>query len=139
MCLQAEGIDENNGGVRRLRRAKGLRYNNGGVGRGQGIHDASEESETTADVAGDRRRTQGIYENNGGIGGGRLPQRLQQRKRMRRRRIEDASKVPKTTTEATSDRRRAWWIGNGNVVLILLAFRLLTVTLSSLCIVAVSF
>ena len=45
MCLQSEGIDDNDGGVRRIRRDKGLRNDkDGGVGRGQGICDVSEGS-----------------------------------------------------------------------------------------------
>ena len=54
MCLRAEGIDNNNGGVIRVRRSKGLNGNDGGVGRGQGIRDASEGSETTTEAAGAR-------------------------------------------------------------------------------------
>ena len=45
----------------------------------------------------------------------------------------------KTMKEAAVDRRQAPCIGNDNGVLIFLAFRLLTVTLSRLCLVAVSF
>ena len=66
MCLRAEGIDDNNGDVGRLRLAKGLIKYDVGVGRGQGIRDASEGSETTNEAAGDRRRAQGISDDNGG-------------------------------------------------------------------------
>ena len=41
--------------------------------------------------------------------------------------------------EAEADQQQAWLIGNDNVVLILLAITLLTVTLSRLCLVAVWF
>ena len=58
---------------------------------------------------------------------------------MRRQRVDDASEGTKTTTEAAKDRRQARWIGIDNGVLIFLDFRFLTVTLSGLCLVAVSF
>ena len=106
---------------------------------GRGICNASEGSKTTTEVAGDWRRSQRIYNEDRGGGGGRWTQRLQQRQWMRWRRIYDASKGSKTTTEATAGRRRARWIGNDNIVLVFLDFRLLTVTLSRLCLVSVSF
>ena len=56
MCLRAEGIDNDEGGVRRVRRAKGLRDDDRGVDRGRGIHDASEGLETTTEAAGARRQ-----------------------------------------------------------------------------------
>ena len=71
MCLQEEGIDDNNSGVERLRQAKGLRKDDGGVGRGQRIRDTSKGSETTMEVAEIRRQDRGIYDDNGGSGGGR--------------------------------------------------------------------
>ena len=58
---------------------------------------------------------------------------------MRQRRIDNASKGLETTTEATLARRQAQWIGNDNGVSIFLPIALLTVTLSHLCLVAVSF
>ena len=61
MCLQDQGIDDNDGGVRRLRWARGLSNDDGGVRRERGIYDASEGSETTAEVEriwGQRRRLQ---------------------------------------------------------------------------------
>ena len=71
MCLGAENIDDTKGGVGIVRWAKGLSDYNRGVGRGQGIRDASEGSETTTEAAGDRQWSQGIYDNNGGVEGGR--------------------------------------------------------------------
>ena len=72
MCLRDQGIDDNDGsGGGRVRRDRGLSDNDGGVGRGQGISDASEGSETTTEAEGDRQRSQGIYNDDGGIRGGR--------------------------------------------------------------------
>ena len=51
----------------------------------------------------------------------------------------DASKGSETTTEPSAYRQQARWIGNNNIFLIFLAIVLLTVTLSCLCLVAVSF
>ena len=45
--LQAQGIDDNDGGVSRVRWAHGLRDNDRGVGRGRGIYKASKGLETT--------------------------------------------------------------------------------------------
>ena len=70
MCLGAYGIDNDNNGVGRVRRARGISNDNGGVGKVQGIDDASEESETTTEAAEARRRDRGIYDNNGGVDGG---------------------------------------------------------------------
>ena len=70
VCLRAQGIDDNVGGVGRVRRVRGLGYEDGGVGRGQRIYDATEVSETTTEAAVDRRRARGISSNNGGVGGG---------------------------------------------------------------------
>ena len=56
---------------------------------------------------------------------------------MRRQRIDNASKGSKTTTEAEADQRQSQYISNNDRVIIFLAFRLLTVTLSYLYIVAV--
>ena len=53
MCLQDQGIDDNNNGsVGRVRRACGIRDDHGGVRRGQGICNISEGSETTTEAAG---------------------------------------------------------------------------------------
>ena len=71
MCLRAEGIDNNEGGVGRVRRYKGLSDSDGGVGRGRGIRDASKGLETTTEAAGDRRWAQGIYDDDIGVEGGR--------------------------------------------------------------------
>ena len=68
--LQAQVIDDNNGGIVRVRRACGLSSNNGGVGRGQGIYNASEGSETTMEAAVAKSWAQIIYDNNGGVSGG---------------------------------------------------------------------
>ena len=69
MCLQADGIDKNDGGVGRVRRAKGLRNDDIVVGRGQGIRNASEGTEKMTEAAGDIRRPRGIYNNNRGVVG----------------------------------------------------------------------
>ena len=61
MCLQDQGIDDNNGVVGRVIQARGLNNYDGGVGRGQGIDNAFEGSETTTEAAriwGQRRRLQ---------------------------------------------------------------------------------
>ena len=52
MCLRGQGIDDE-GGVGRVRWARRLINNDGDVGRGRGIDDVSEVSETTTEVAGD--------------------------------------------------------------------------------------
>ena len=85
MCLRAEGIDENNGGVGRGRRAKGLRDDDT-----RGIRDASKGLETTTDAAGDRRLDREIYDDGGGVGGGRRARIIQQ----------------KTTDASAEDRQR---------------------------------
>ena len=56
MRLRDQGIDDYNGGVRRVRLARGISDNSGGVRRGHGIYDVSEGSETTAEAAVARRR-----------------------------------------------------------------------------------
>ena len=139
MCLRAQGIDDNDVGVGRVRRGCGISDNDGGVGRGRGICDVSKALETATESTGDRRRAQGIYNDDGGIGGGRLARRLQQRQRRRWRRIDDTSKESETMTEAAVDRRQARWIGNYNGVLISLSIGFLTLTLYRLCLVTVSF
>ena len=69
MRTRTQGIDDENGGVRGVRRDQVLSDNGGGVGGGRGMDDASEGSETTAEVAGDRRRPREIYDNNRYVGG----------------------------------------------------------------------
>ena len=56
MCLRAEGIHDNGGGVGRARRDKGLSNNDRSIDRGQEIRDASAGSDTTIKAKGDRRR-----------------------------------------------------------------------------------
>ena len=51
MCLRDQGIENNDGGVGRVRWARGIRNNDGGVGIGWGINDASEGSEPTTEAA----------------------------------------------------------------------------------------
>ena len=48
--LQTQGIDDDNGVFDRVRRARVISDNDGGVGRGHGIYDVSEGSETTTDA-----------------------------------------------------------------------------------------
>ena len=138
MCTH-KGIDVDDGGRVRARRACRLSNDGGGVGRGRGIDNASKGSETMPEAAGARQRAWGTYKDDRGVGGGRRAQIIQQRQRRRWRRIDDASKVSDMTMEVASDWRRAWWIFNNNGVLILLAIRFLTMTLFYLCLIAVSF
>ena len=56
VCLQDQGIDDNNGGVGRLIRDCGISNDDRGVDRGRGIHDVSERSETTPEAAGARQQ-----------------------------------------------------------------------------------
>ena len=51
MCLRDQGIDDDGGGVARVRWAHEISDKDGGVGRGQGIDDASEGSETTTEAS----------------------------------------------------------------------------------------
>ena len=71
MCLRDQGIDDNNGGVGRVRWDRGLSDNDGGFVRGRVIRNASEVSETTREAAGSRQRARGIYNEDRGVGGGR--------------------------------------------------------------------
>ena len=71
MCLRAEGIYGDNGGVRGVRQSKELSDNDGSVGRGRRIRDASKGSETTVEAAGARQQARVIYDNDGGVKGGR--------------------------------------------------------------------
>ena len=137
--LRAQDIDNDNGGVGRVRRACGLSNNGGGVGRGQGIYEAIKRSQTATEAAGTRQQAQGIYDKDRGIGGGRWAQRIQRWKRRRRQKIDNASKGLETTKEAAADWKHARWIGNDNRVLIVFAIGFLTVTLFCLCLFAVSF
>ena len=57
MCLRAQGIYNDDGGVSRLKQAHGIINDNGGVGRGQLIHDSSEGLETKMEAVGDRRQS----------------------------------------------------------------------------------
>ena len=56
MCLRAEGIDNNGGGIGRVGRSKGIGNDDGGVGRGRGIRDASKGLETMTEAAGARQQ-----------------------------------------------------------------------------------
>ena len=75
VCLRDQGIDDNNGGVDRVRWAGGLSDNNGGVDRGRVICNVSEVLEITMEEAGARQPYQGIYNNNGGVRGRKWAQR----------------------------------------------------------------
>ena len=119
--------------------ARRLSNVNKGVVRRWRIRDKSKVLKTTSDAVGDRRRSKGIYKDNRGVRGGKWTRRLQQQQRKCRRRIYDASKGLKTTKEAAADWRQARWIGKNSRVLIFLAIGLLTVTLSHIYLVAVSF
>ena len=70
MCLWAQGIDNDDGGVSGLRRALGLSDEDRGIIRGRGLRDAPEGLETTTEAAGARRRAQVIYDGDRGVGGG---------------------------------------------------------------------
>ena len=50
VCLRAQRIDDDDGVVNRVIKARGLSDDNGGVGRGQGIDRASEGLVTTTDT-----------------------------------------------------------------------------------------
>ena len=78
-ALRAQGIDDDNVIVDRVRQAHGLSNGQGGVGREQGMHDASEVLETTTEAS----RIQG----------------RQQRLRHR----DDGSEELATTTEASAE------------------------------------
>ena len=55
MRLRAQGIDDNDSGVGRLRQTCGLSDDDGGVGTGQGIYNTSEGLETMTEAAGLRQ------------------------------------------------------------------------------------
>ena len=139
VCLQAQVIDDDVGGVGRGRQARGLSNDNQGIGGGRGINNVSEWSETTTEVAWDWRSSLGIYDDDGGVGGGIWAQRQQQQQQRRRRRIDDASKESDTTTEAAVSQWRDRCINNNNGVSILFAIISPSVTLSRFCLVDVSF
>ena len=63
-------MDNNDGGVGRVRRAHGISNDNRGINRGRGIDDAYKGLETTTEAAGARQLARGIYDNNGDVGGG---------------------------------------------------------------------
>ena len=71
MCLRDQGVDDNNGEVRSVRRARGLSNDDGGVGRGRVIYDASKGLETMMGAAGDRRRARVVYDDDEGVGRGK--------------------------------------------------------------------
>ena len=50
MCLQAQGIDDDDGVVNRVIRAHEISNDGGGVGRRRGIYDASKGLKTTTEV-----------------------------------------------------------------------------------------
>ena len=52
VCLRAQGIDDDDSVVDRVRRAWGLSKDDGGVNRGRGIYDVSEVLETTTEASG---------------------------------------------------------------------------------------
>ena len=61
MCLQAQGIDDNDGGIGRVIRACGLSNDDVGLGRGRRIHDTSKGLETTTEalrIQGQQQRPQ---------------------------------------------------------------------------------
>ena len=71
MCLQAQGTDNNDSGIVRVRRDHGISNDDGGVGREQGIRYASEGLETTAETTRARQWARGIYDDDVGVGGGK--------------------------------------------------------------------
>ena len=71
MCLRAQGIDNDGGGVVIVRRPHRLSNDGGGVVRGREIDDTYKGSKTTAELAGARRRSQGIYDGDKGVDGRR--------------------------------------------------------------------
>ena len=71
MCLLAQLIYDDEGGVGRGRQARGISNNKLGVGGGRGIYDASEVLDTMTEAVGARQRARGIYNDGGGVGGGR--------------------------------------------------------------------
>ena len=103
VSLRAQGIDNNDGIVGRVRWAWGLSNDDVGVGRGRGIYDMFKASETTTEVSGARQRPQRLYNDDRGFGRGRWEQILKKWKQRRRQRIYKLSKGLETTTEAAVD------------------------------------
>ena len=68
MCLQVQSIDNNNGNVGRVGRAREHSNNNQSVGIGRVIDDASKEYETTTEAVGNRQQARGIYNDGRGVG-----------------------------------------------------------------------
>ena len=56
MCLRAQGIDDNDGGLVRGRRARGPSNYNRCISGGRGIYNASEGLDTNTEAAGDEQR-----------------------------------------------------------------------------------
>ena len=139
MCLQAQGIYNDNGGFGGGRRSRGLSKDDRGVGGGRVIDDASEGLETTMEAEG---------------GSTTGPRDIIQQQRRRRRNM--SMKNTTTTTELTTeDIRRFQGIRDDDGVssglttgpvdwqqqrsVGFLAIASLTVTLSCRCLVTVSF
>ena len=86
MCLRYQGVDNDKGGVDRVRQVRRLSDNDVCVGRGQGIYNASKgletkrrrrllddgpkESMTTTEVSAEGDEHEDYNNNNGGIGRG---------------------------------------------------------------------
>ena len=68
MCLRDQCIDDDDGGVGRVRRSRGLSNDDRGIRIGRGIRDASKGLETTTEAAGASQRTQVIYDDDVGVG-----------------------------------------------------------------------
>ena len=68
MCLRAQGIDNDNGGLGGGRRARGLSNNDGGVVGGRGIYNAYKESETMTELAAEEDEHKDYNNDNGGVG-----------------------------------------------------------------------
>ena len=64
MHLRDQGIENDDDGGGRVRRADRISDENGGVGRGGGIYNASRVLETKTEAAVARRRDQIIYDGN---------------------------------------------------------------------------
>ena len=54
MCLRAQGIDNDDGGVGRGKRDRGLKNDGGGINRGRVIYNTAEGLETKTEAAGAR-------------------------------------------------------------------------------------
>ena len=65
--LQDQGIDNDDDGGGRVRRADRISDDNGGVGRGRGIYDASRGLETTTEAVRARQQDQVIYDDDEGV------------------------------------------------------------------------